>query len=434
MTGVVSVTPGAIVTLPGHGEYIVRGFITATKVQLESVSTAEIRPALLTDLDSSAPRSEANAMDLAEADEPGWAEAKRKYGYVQELLSAGGGAEAALRIATKAGAGVSTLYKWKADYQKGQLTAIAQLRAVLEEHGYGEKLRNESIRLITGEFTALSDQVIARAKARSPKSGRALFVLDQYGYDKVPASALKQIFQTLSHAEVILTFNVDALINYLSPKNLLDFERKTGIHGTVAAADLDKALRGPAWRARIQANLYRRITEDSGAQYFTPFFIRPQSGHGDFWLLHLSQHWKARDVMTTAHWQHHNHFIHYGKAGFDMLSTGYAARIDDAEQMQAGFEFDDAAANASQQEMRVQIPRALHELPEGITFERFFLGRVNTTPATRGMIESALLQLVRDKAIEIVGSEGDVRNVRSAVQGHHILRLPKQKSLTFGGI
>ena len=121
MTGVVSVTPGAIVTLPGHGEYIVRGFITATKVQLESVSTAEIRPALLTDLDSSAPRSEANAMDLAEADEPGWAEAKRKYGYVQELLSAGGGAEAALRIATKAGAGVSTLYKWKADYQKGQL-------------------------------------------------------------------------------------------------------------------------------------------------------------------------------------------------------------------------------------------------------------------------------------------------------------------------
>ena len=313
-------------------------------------------------------------------------------------------------------------------------SAIAQLRAVLEEHGFGEKLRNESIRLITGEFTALSDQVIARAKARSPKSGRALFVLDQYGYDKVPASALKQIFQTLSHAEVILTFNVDALINYLSPKNLLDFERKTGIHGTVAAADLDKALRGPAWRARIQANLYRRITEDSGAQYFTPFFIRPQSGHGDFWLLHLSQHWKARDVMTTAHWQHHNHFIHYGKAGFDMLSTGYAARIDDAEQMQAGFEFDDAAANASQQEMRVQIPRALHELPEGITFERFFLGRVNTTPATRGMIESALLQLVRDKAIEIVGSEGDVRNVRSAVQGHHILRLPKQKSLTFGGI
>ena len=89
MTGVVSVTPGAVVTLPGHGEYIVRGFITATKVQLESVTTAEIRPALLTDLDSSAPRSEANAMDLGEAEVPAWTEAKRKYGYVQEFLNSG---------------------------------------------------------------------------------------------------------------------------------------------------------------------------------------------------------------------------------------------------------------------------------------------------------------------------------------------------------
>ena len=249
----------------------------------------------------------------------------------------------------------------------------------------------------------------------------------------MPVSALKRIFQTLSHAEVILTFNVDALINYLNQKNLLDFERKTGIHDTVTAADLDKASRGPAWRSRIQANLYRRITVDSRAQYFTPFFIRPQSGHGDFWLLHLSQHWKARDVMTTAHWQHHNHFIHYGKAGFDMFSTGYAARIDGAEQMQVGFEFDDAAANASLQEMRIQIPRVLHELSDGITFEQFFMGRVNTTPATREMIEGAVLQLVRDKVVEIVGREGDIRNVRSSVQSSHVLRLAKQRSFSFAG-
>ena len=57
--------------------------------------------------------------------------------------------------------------------------AIIRLRAVLEEEGFGNRLASESIQLITGEFSTLSDQVIARAKARTPKSGRALFVLDQ---------------------------------------------------------------------------------------------------------------------------------------------------------------------------------------------------------------------------------------------------------------
>ena len=95
-------------------------------------------------------------------------------------------------------------------------------------------------------------------------------------------------------------FGVHSLITFLNPKNLADFERKTGINGAVSAEDLDKTLRDAACRVRIQSGLYRRLTTGSGAKHYTPFFIRPARGHGDFWLLHLSQHWKVRDVMAST--------------------------------------------------------------------------------------------------------------------------------------
>lgn len=310
-------------------------------------------------------------------------------------------------------------------------SAVDHLRYVLEDHGYGDQLRSGAIEMLVGEFACKAEAVIAEAHRRSPKAGRAIFVLDQYGYDKVPLSVMKQIFGILKRAEVILTFNVDSLINFLSDKNVRDFERKTGVMGAITAADMDKALRGPTWRLRVQAGLYQKITQGSGAGYFTPFFVRPERGHGDFWLLHLSQHWKARDVMAGAHWKHHNHFVHYGRAGFDMLSTGYAARIDDDAKPQTAFEFDDIASTASQDEMLVQIPQVLAQHRAGIPFKQFFVERVNTTPATEAMVERAVLQLVRDRQVQVIGSDGSQRNVRTALKPDHVIKLPDQQVFSF---
>lgn len=309
--------------------------------------------------------------------------------------------------------------------------AIEQLRSVLEEEGFGEKLRTNAVQLHQGDFATLVDSVVAHAAKRSPRAGRAILVLDQYGYDAVPLQSMQRIFATLNRAEIILTFSVDALITFLCEKNIADFERKTGIVGAVPASELDRLKRGPGWRFEVQSRLYYRLTTGCGAKFFTPFFIRPERGHGDYWLLHLSQHWKARDVMAKAHWDHHNHFVHYGAPGFDMLSTGYAARIDDQYRPQAAFEFDDAASAASQNAMLIQIPRALASVPDGIPFGRFFLDRVNDTPATKAMVERAVLQLVRDREVEVVGPDCAPRHVRRAVKPEHILRLPRQSRLVF---
>lgn len=305
--------------------------------------------------------------------------------------------------------------------------ALNYLHHVLENRGYGGRLTTGSIKLVEGKFANHCAAAIQRARDRSPRSGRALFVLDQYGYSSVPMNCLHEIFAKLKHAEVILTFYIDSLISYLNEKNLTDFERSTGINSSVCAADLDEIKQTPRWRVQLQSSLYQSLTSQCSAQFYTPFFIRPERGHGDFWLLHLSQHWKARDVMATTHWRHHNHFAHYGKPGFHMFSTGYIGKIDDESRLQMGFDFSELAATVSRETMMAQIPVMLFEGAEGMTFEQFFLKLINTTPATRSMVEATLLELHQNGEINVLDEAGDASKARVKLKANHVLRLPSQR-------
>ncbi|CAM5423750.1 three-Cys-motif partner protein TcmP [Eoetvoesiella caeni] len=309
--------------------------------------------------------------------------------------------------------------------------ALDYLRYVLHQKGYERSLAEDKIRLIKGKFTDHCSTAIKRAEDRSPKSGRVLFVLDQYGYSAVPLHCLHEIFSKLKHAEVILTFYIDALLTYLDRTNLNNFERKTGLSTAIQASDLDATNRSPRWRGRLQSLLYQRLASQSSARFHTPFFIRPERGHGDFWLLHLSQHWKARDVMANTHWSHHNHFAHYGQAGFDMFSTGYIGKLDDGNKLQMGFDFSDVAAEVSKSTMMAQIPRLLFDRAEGITFEQFFLKLINTTPATQKMVQKTILDLHQLGEILVVDERGDTSRARVQLKGGHILKLPSQRSFLF---
>lgn len=310
-------------------------------------------------------------------------------------------------------------------------SALEFLRNLLVQRNYGEALASERIRLIRGQFADYSDAAIKRCEARSIRSGRALFVLDQYGYSAVPMHCLSDIFSKLAKAEVILTFYVDALIKFLDEKNLHHFKTATGIRSGMTAAEIDDLKKSPWWRVALQATLYEDVTRASAAKFHTPFFIRPEQGFGDFWLLHLSQHWKARDVMASTHWEHHNHFAHYGGAGFNMFSTGYIGKLDDTGKLQSGFDFSEVAAVVSQDTMLEQIPRLLSEVPDGITFEQFFMRLINTTPATRDMVESTLLKLSAHQQVQVLGDDGVPSSARVHLKPEHVLRRPPQGAFSF---
>ncbi|TXI24947.1 MAG: three-Cys-motif partner protein TcmP [Roseateles sp.] len=310
-------------------------------------------------------------------------------------------------------------------------SALNYLRNLLIERNYGEALQSERIRLVKGQFAHHSDAVIKRCHDRSRQSGRALFVLDQYGYSSVPMRCLSDIFSSLGKAEVILTFYVDALIKFLDPKNLHQFQMATGISTGMTAAEIDDLKKSPWWRVALQATLYEDVTRASAAKFHTPFFIRPEQGFGDFWLLHLSQHWKARDVMASTHWEHYNHFAHYGGAGFDMFSTGYIGKLDDTGKLQSGFDFSEVAAAVSEDTMLEQIPKLLSGVPDGITFDDFFMRLINSTPATRVMVEKALLKLSAHKEVQVLGDDGVPSAAHVHLKGEHVLRRPSQLTLSY---
>lgn len=309
--------------------------------------------------------------------------------------------------------------------------ALAFLRQTLEQRGYGEQLSKNQIRLVQGEFVDHCDAAIQRAHDRSRRAGRALFVLDQYGYSLVPIQCLRSIFAKLAHAEVVLTFYIDSLLNYLNGENLASFQKAVGITTSLTAQEIDEIKQSPRWRVHLQSSLYQNLTDQCSAQFYTPFFIRPERGYGDFWLLHLSQHWKARDVMATTHWLHHNHHAHYGRPGFHMFSTGYISKFDDENKMQMGFDFSEVAATVSTETMMEQIPAMLFDGGEGMTFEQFFLKLINTTPATRSMIESTLLSLNQSGDIVVMDERGDATKARVHLKPEHILKLPSQRSFVF---
>jgi three-Cys-motif partner protein len=76
-------------------------------------------------------------------------------------------------------------------------------------------LAGNRLNIIHSSFEDALPGVIAHIKSRG-RAERAIFFLDQYGYSDVSLQMIRTILEQLANPEIILTFNVDWLINYLS--------------------------------------------------------------------------------------------------------------------------------------------------------------------------------------------------------------------------
>ncbi|KWF59838.1 hypothetical protein WT72_25530 [Burkholderia pseudomultivorans] len=296
--------------------------------------------------------------------------------------------------------------------------AYMHLDKVLREAGYGDRIGN-GIYLQHARFQDRADAIIEFIKRKSPRNGRSIFALDQYGYKEVPTHLMRRIFDALPSAEVILTFGVDSFMNFAndseSVKDLLDGLGLPDIFGGRSIEEIKASDRD--WRLFLQSTLYRRLVANCGARHFTPFFIRNRGGHGDYWLIHMSQHHRARDVMTEVHWENNNYFIHYGGAGLDMFQMVGYDPAHDAQYLQQsvlGFEFDDVARRASIAALGEHIPKRVYANDEGISFGELFATTCNNSPASAQIYRDSIEQLISERLIEVVPASGGRR--RSAAQ------------------
>lgn len=305
---------------------------------------------------------------------------------------------------------------------------IAFLRDLLIKRGYGTRL-GADIFLQCSTFEDACPGIIARIQAKGTAQ-RSLFFLDQYGWSDVRFVTIRSILGQIRNPEILLTFAVDALIDFLTEKRSesgallgLDLQRED-------VRALLELKNGDGWRYLIQNGLYRHVQSRTGAPFYTPFFIHSVESHRSYWLLHLSGHRQARDEMGKLHWRINNHFQHHGGAGFHALGFNPSK---DLRQDVMQFMFDDDALARSEAAVLDQLPRMIHAANQGdqggLVVEQLFAGNCNDTPVTSEILSSQL-RLLRDEGeLMIVSGEGKEKPRAKTIAWDDRLILPRQRSM-----
>ena len=309
--------------------------------------------------------------------------------------------------------------------------AANYLKEMVHKQGYDSRV-GKNIHLIHGDFNSHAHDIIEQVRKKSPRSGRSIFILDQYGYAQVPMPLLAKIFHALPRAEVILTFNVDSFNSYASDTTGHSILEGIGLPNIFEGKSLkDIKSNERDWRAYIQSQLYPHIVKPAGSRFHTPFFIRSSKGHGDFWLLHLSMHQKARDVMTEVHWEHSNTFIHYGGDGLDMFKIGYITKADErfTQQGKLGYTFDDDAKKRTEEKLHDDIPRLIYADDDGQSYETLHATTCNDSPATSRIYKDVLSSLAKQGEIEIISPDGRRKTSANQIKGEDRILPPRQRKL-----
>lgn len=304
---------------------------------------------------------------------------------------------------------------------------VAFLNDVLRKRGYGARLGRDII-----VRQALFEEACPDIMTHIQKKGsahRSIFFLDQYGWSDVRLETIRTILGTLRNPEILLTFAVDALIDFLSVRTpetqaLLNIELDR--EDVRALVDLHT---GEGWRYLIQNGLYRHIQNRTGSRFYTPFFIHSVEAHRSYWLLHLSNHRQARDEMGKLHWRLNNHFQHHGGAGFHALG------FDPSKDLRQGlltFMFDDSAMKRSEAAVLEQLPRMIHAANRdgaGLLVEELFAGNCNDTPVTSDILARQLILLRDEGELLIVSPDGSKKPRTKNLGWEDRLILPSERSL-----
>lgn len=330
--------------------------------------------------------------------------------------------------------GVRTPFELRVEYFfiEKERSNYEYLTKYLSEKGLEPRF-NKDIFLLHGKFTERITEII-KYIINSRKNQRCIFFLDQYGYKDVPFDVIRTIFSELPNAEIILTFATDWLINYMSDRD--EYRKalqKIGIDQELGIDDLlENKIDNENWRRISQLRLHSAIASKTGAKYYTPFFIVSEKANRSFWLVHLSSHPRARDVMTQLHWRLKNHFTHYGRAGiwmfgYDPVKDKKVIGMDDLFG-ETEYSFDEHAEGKTMESMVLQLPELIHEFSDGVRFSDLYRRIANTTPATSEHIKEAVGLLFKGKELEILGPKGERRRKASRIADGDILRLHPQET------
>ena len=319
--------------------------------------------------------------------------------------------------------------------KKQNLNVLGQ---VLQNQGLNPSVDNRG-GLIEGEFVQQASSIISSIKSEG-RAHKAVFILDQYGYTDVPMVTLREIFHSLPDAEVILTFAVDWLIDYLSnkPDELKKCQIRLGKLGiNLDPRELVDMKTGGQSRFLIQDILGHELKDKCGAKYFTRYFIQTDNkagnqGHRSIWLVHISQHPVARDEMVKVHWDSANQIsTHAGFQGIDdrgLGILGYTTKNDlRLGQLNLNFPFDKNAEESSIATLLRQLPNIIWDRGP-MVFSQLMELLVNHMPASSDIVRQVLNTLLTHRDIEVRSANGVTRQKGNAIDMNDLI-IPRHLSM-----
>ena len=347
-----------------------------------------------------------------------------EYGSPLRLIRAVNAAEAELNLDRRKPFRVQARYFFS-DTNKEHVHC---LRTALEQSEFRDEI-GQSISLTTGVSSDILPSVVSQIRGL-PGNTRSLFVLDQFGYMDVPMADIQLILQSLQNAEIILTFSIDGLLNYLTDKgNRSEKLSQFGIDPEFIQSWHLRDRDDENARATAQRILMGRLHKLSRAQFFTPFLLFSPGENRMIMLAHLSRHQKARDKMLGVHWDRQNNFRHYGSGGRYRLS--YDSRHLDSDN--ALFSFREEDRQKMKKQLEDELPSRLFGMMEEdkITVKNFLYSVGNDTAAQNDDLLSVVREMAMDRAVQVLGPNDEVRKTKTLPKIGDLIIKPAQKNLSF---
>jgi hypothetical protein len=231
-----------------------------------------------------------------------------------------------------------------------------------------------------------------------------------------------------------MTFNVDNLTTYLSDQAA---NRKAveniGLDKYIPWADLKllKATQHQEWRQTLQRHLAHGIKCETGAKFMTLFFVKPHGVNSwGYWLIHLSNEYRAHAVMKTLHWEHATEFGHELEPGIFVL--GYNANTDGDYTGQQTFEFSDGSSkDACINGVREHFGKTIFQLDKPVRLADLFQSCVTNSTAAENHLMEAARQLHVQKNVIIVSKDGTVRRANKTYSLNDVIEPSKQIFLKY---
>lgn len=303
---------------------------------------------------------------------------------------------------------------------------MAALRDELLRSDFAAQV-DETIILQTGNFEDLLPKVLVEIKKRQ-RQGRSFFVLDQWGYTDVPVHCLQQIFSSLDKPEAILTFSIDALLNYLrNDGSGLEGLRQYGVSDAFIRTWHENKEDEIFGRATAQRSIMEALRYSSGAHFFTPFMMYSKTDKRWMLLAHLSKHQAARDKMLSVHWDQQNLFRHIGRGS--LFELGFDHRLVESKDALFSFRGDDETKLIK--ELENELPgRVIDNMTDDVLAVEALLSQIgNLTAAQNETIFRVLQGLVGEGELEIEKKDGGRKKPSTMIEVSDKLIRPSQPLL-----